>query len=361
VSNFAHQLADKVDHFNAQGTRETNLFGAALCFGLFSVFLFPVLACWILAFDANVSFWFGRYMFWWTLPVPLFFFFLIWRQMTISRPKRGILIVAWVFPSVLIFVLAGILNSQASHLADRLVSRDCRTFPTLRPVSLSYWRAKAHLETCLSNQTYYMHSKTVLQACPEYQQWYREEEHPEYWDYLHYLEDNYDCCGFCVALPGGVWSFADSHSSKDSCARVIVTVMQSKVIRLTHQLMCMPMLVLFGALVWMYAVRPTFQAYFHSPAWDKMHPHHPPLHHPQHPQQQYYGAINSPPPMAIMPPPMTHSGSGRSLPGGFVPAPLPPGTMRPGSFQTLPPGAMISRGPSAGSLPPGAMVPAGFA
>lgn len=315
------------------GTRETALFGSVLAFALFSVFLFPILACWVLAFDVNVSFWFGRYIFWWTLPVPFFFLFVVFRQIKASKPKRGLLLATWICPCVLIFILAGILNSQTSHLADRLVSKDCRTFPTIRPISQSYWRAKDHLDACLSNQTYYLHSMTVFNACPKYKEWYKQEEHPEYWDYLHYLEDNYECSGFCVPVPGGVWSLTDSTSTKDSCSKAVVAVLHSKIIRITHQLMATPMVILFGVLVWVFAVRPTFQAYYLGrPDPAKA------THQPQHP---YYGTNGMQPPLV--------SSNGR-FSANFAPAPLP------SHMRTLPPTASIP-----GSLPPGAMIPGGFA
>merc|ERR1719387_2818658 len=246
-----------------KGSRRVSSFSFALGFALFSVFLFPILACWVLAWDGNVTFWFGRYMFWWTLPIPFCFVAVILRQMTHDRPRRPLVMGTWICPSIVIFVVAGIMNSQASHLADRLLSRDCHSFPTIRPLAVAYNSAKAHLQDCIKNQTNPA-GRVVLQSCPMYREWYYEADNPRLWDYLHYLEENFDCSGFCSPMSRGVWSFGMDRAPKDSCARAVVAVMKSKVRRLTTQLMAVPMIIIAGVIIWVYTVRPTFQAHFPS-------------------------------------------------------------------------------------------------
>lgn len=235
-------------------------FAAAACFGLLTIFMYPVLAAWTLAFDENVAYWWGMFAFWWTLPMPFAFvgLWIIFYNMT--KPKRGLLLGFFVIPSVVFFLIGAYLKSKSNHISDKLVSSDCSAAGQfgIRPLDLAYYDAAEKYKTCNTPEVEAALGAPILfQSCPKYKEWRKEGDNAKHWDYLQFLETTFLCSGFCKGGQESLWT--REETKHDACAVVVYNVMRSKVGRLTTLLMAYPMIIIFVFLIWMHFTRPSFQ------------------------------------------------------------------------------------------------------
>lgn len=318
-----------------------NLFAAAFCKSTFLLFSYPIITAWSLGHDDNIVYWFGSFVFWWTLPI-LPFFVIIFAVQVVVRPRKSLILGTIIIPSVTIFLLGGMLQGKAGHLADKLRNRDCGTFPKIRKLELSLFDAQEKHKECLQTA---LHENVPFNGCSDYKKW--EDEKDEYekdWAYLEYMEANFECTGFCTSA-APLWMYP-KEAGKDPCAAALASHLESKVMSSTLQLMGYPIFLVFASVCWVFSVKPSIHELrtekrkrerlfgpekiedvwprFDLPAgglkswWKNKHPgtdqpKREPLFLPSQPLVQ-------PPPITMQPAPVqVVTGSPASPSGGFVP------------------------------------------
>lgn len=320
---------------------EVQQFAAGFGFALCTVFAYPLITSWVLGVDRSVGFWFGRYMLYWTVPIPLGFLLVILLQLRLAQPKRSLLIFTFVIPTCIFFLTAASMSSNSVHLSDRLASVDCRTFASMRPIAQSYALAWEKYDECNAGRN---ESRLALPQCENYGTWLKEEDNARIWGYLQFLETNFECSGFCKPADRLLWTLGEAPYSRDSCAVAIISVMRSKVSRLTTQLMIYPLAALFCFLIWLYSTRTSIAAYFRER---------------RHLEKQLRAELgvdkppmipSGPPAFAAAPGPAGGPPPMMGPPPGFVPAGLgPPPSMPPSAPPTMPPSPPLG-GPPADPL-----------
>lgn len=291
-----------------RGKTKLDLFTAALAFVWLTLFGYAFINCAALSFDSNVNFWIGRSLFWCTLPIPFFFLLIVFLQSRRSLPNRDLMILAFVVPTVIIFLCASYTLSRSSKIADALVSRDCSQ--TFRDQVQSYKQAQAALVECGGDKD---HTAT-LPTCPSYQD-KLVGTNKRNWNYFQYLELNHDCTGLCTAEDKMLWTrWQRNYRSygNDACAVAIAVELTTKVGRLCRQLMWYPLLFTILWLVWLCVYRVSLIELFrHKPGSDSLRlrsqfpPVPPPVPPPAPVEPRPQPAAMLPPPPQPPTPPMT--------------------------------------------------------
>lgn len=317
--------------------------------------MYPLLASWSLAGDETVEYWIGTYMFWWTLPIPIWFLLHWFIQTRLTRPKRALILASFIVPCVVFFLVGGSVRFRAQHIMDEL-TMDCDVDKDMRKISESHARAEEKYHEChpAGGKSGF---DVLFQSCANYKEWRKEDDNAKYWDYLQYLETNFACTGFCKPAEESLWSHKEYHdrAEYDACYMVVYSIMSSKVARSGLMMMVYPIFVLFFFLSWNCAVRPSFQK---MAAGQRGHIG------PQAREdvKQMYGALERGAqvakeamysPRQQAPPPPVFLPSQYPPPGPPMAAPPPGGggpPMAPGPA-TLPPGPPMATGSA--TLPPG--------
>jgi hypothetical protein len=231
-----------------------------MLFALFTIFTYPLLSCWSLSYDETVQYWIGTYMFWWTVGIPIWFFIHYFIQMTLTRPKRALVVASFIIPCVVFFLVGGSVRFRAQAVMDRISGSDCDVYEDTRELVKSHERAVEKYKEChpAGGRSGF---DMLFQSCPKYKAWRKEDGNARHWDYLMYLETNFACTGFCQPAEESLWSHKEYHDrlNWDACFNVVYSVMLSKVARAGLLLMCYPVFVIIGFLCWHLTVRPTFQ------------------------------------------------------------------------------------------------------
>merc|ERR1719321_2090895 len=84
---------------------EATLFATCFFFLCLTTFSYPLITSWRLAFDTNVAFWFGRFAFWLTLPIPVIFIAVHVLHTRAARPKRTYMMFSIIVPCMLFFLV----------------------------------------------------------------------------------------------------------------------------------------------------------------------------------------------------------------------------------------------------------------
>jgi len=237
-----------------------DLLTAGICFALFTIFMYPLLAAWSLSYDENVQYWIGTYTFWWTLPIPIWFILHWFIQANLNKPKRSLIMASFIVPCVVFFLVGGSIRFKAFSIMDKVSGSDCGVYQETRDLIKSHKEAEKYYKEChpAGGKSGF---DVLFQSCAKYKTWRKEDDNAKHWDYLMYLETNFACTGFCKAAEESLWSHKEYHDkeSYDACFNVVYSVMDSKVTRSGLLLMIYPVFVLAFFLVWNCAVRPTFQ------------------------------------------------------------------------------------------------------
>lgn len=230
-----------------------SLFTSSLLMASLLLFSWPVIIAWHLAFDGNIVYWFGTFLFWWTIPIP-FWFFGVYATHMIIRPGKSLVTGSIVIPCVVIFLLGGVLQSRAGHLATKLRNRDCGTFPLIRKLELSLFEAQEKQEQCLASAT---HPNVLFNGCNQYEKWLEEGENGRHWPYLQYLESQFECTGFCTS-GRPIWMYA-KEAGKDPCASALALFLESQVMYGAKQMMGSSISLVFVTVIWVFLTKPTIE------------------------------------------------------------------------------------------------------
>lgn len=319
-NDFRHKMLD-------QAHEPSQLFAAAFFFSCMAVFLFPLISAWDLAFDPNVEYWFGRYAFWSTLPIPLGFLFTYVYHTRRGRPRKGLVMGSVIIPCVIFFLVGAMFKFEIAKLVDHLNSVDCQTYEKMKVLSDAVADAQKFYKQCDPADF-----GSLFHSCPKYQTWRKENDHEETWDYLQYLETNFECTGFCKSGLHPLWISARDRP-RDPCAGCVVSVMRTRIGHNALVLMVYSILTLFVFLAWIFIMRPTIikmshEMKFRKPLFDRLA------------EQAGYGSLRGQPNAGSMGPGSMGPGSMGPGPAVFMPAPSPvlspasPEVARQGSLQS---------------------------
>jgi hypothetical protein len=231
-----------------------NKFSFAFLLSNFLLFAWPVFTVWSLAFDDSIVYWFGSFLFWWSLPIP-FFFLVIYAAHVLLRPHKSLIMGTMIIPCVTLFLLGGALQAKGGHLADKLRNRDCGTFPLIRKLELSLADAKEKYNECLAGATAQSHPHILFTNCNQYEKWLEEGDNAKDWPYLMYLEAQFECTGFCQP-DEPLWVY-HKDAGTDPCGSALALYLEGKVLTNAKQLMVFPILLVFVTVAWVYSVRPS--------------------------------------------------------------------------------------------------------
>lgn len=219
------------------------LFASSLTCALFCVFMYPMLTTWHLAADENVRFWIGWYPLW-SLLLPVGWILAHFYHVSIGQGKRSVLMSCVIIPCVVFFLIGGSVLFQATHVVDGLLTADCPHFRAIRPVEQAFQDAAAVLDKCQEEKP-----EAILQNCQQYIDEYDLDNHARQWQYLEFVEANYNCHGFCKARQEGLWS--RGAVTNDACAVSVASVLRGRVQHAAWQLMMYNIIVLFVFLGWL--------------------------------------------------------------------------------------------------------------
>lgn len=272
-------------------------FAVAFCYGCFTVFCFPLMSAWMLAFDHDVTYWFGPYVFWWTLPIPLGFIFVFLYHMKVGRLRRGFVLGSVIIPCVVFFLLGTSLRFKAEHLKDHLLSVDCQQYPIMKELDEASKEAVQLYNKC--NPSGY---DILFPACADFEKWKDDTNNAQTWSYLQHLETNCLCMGFCKTPENSqpIWTHAKEWSH-DPCSMCVVSAMDAHIFRVGTQMTCFGVITLFVFLVWHFLAEPTLlhRGFQHE---EGVEPEYlPPVRQPSVPFQSQPFVMSSPPPPPVLP------------------------------------------------------------
>jgi len=221
------------------------LFAVGFFICSFLVNLFPLMSVWDVAFDTHVTFWFGNYPFWWTLPIPLMFLVVFAYHMKRHHPKRKAVMMSIIIPCVVFFLLGASLKVKSDHLMDHIIYDDCGTHSQqFRDLDMAATEAEKKFAQC--NPSGF--GAVTLENCPDFAEWRK--PHAREWDYLQFLENDCGCTNFCHSSRMSVWT-PPAARAHDACSNCVLSVMRTKVQHVGNQLMLYAILILVIALVWL--------------------------------------------------------------------------------------------------------------
>jgi hypothetical protein len=209
-------------------------------FALVAVFVAPTLQLLRVVDDCSVEYFLGS----WTSIVgviPLTCLAGHVAHVTLGRLHKYIVLLCLLVPTVLLLVVADILVWKVSTKADELFSTDCDTFAAKRDLDDARYAAERMYQTCLVDTlTWASASKsnlTLAQAmqlyrigdCEEYEFEFR--RHESHWQYLSWLEDKYQCAGWCE-FTAPLWT---RKEVQDSCSVAVSSVFSEKIVYMSSQ------------------------------------------------------------------------------------------------------------------------------
>jgi hypothetical protein len=316
-----------------QDQTDAQKFATAFCYGCFTVFCFPLMSAWMIAFDKDVMYWFGTYVFWWTLPIPFGILFVFVYHLRRGHLRRGFVLGSVIIPCVIFFLLGTSLRFKSEHLKDHLLSFDCQTYPIMKELEVAAKEANQLYDEC--NPHGY---DVIFPACADFDKWRRDTDNERTWDYLQHLETNCLCTGFCKSGVKPIWTHSKEWSH-DACATCVVTAIDAHIWRVGEQMMASGLIILLVFLLWHFLMEPSI-LHFHM--------HHHSKADTEVPRQTLgYGSIPSPMYKYMIPP--------QSLPPvatvtPVVPAPV---SFRPASVSTaqVPVTLAVVDGPVVSAMP----------
>jgi len=202
-----------------------------------------------LALNPSTRYWIGRGS-WSIMLVPLLLIVSHFMHVRHKRPKFVPVVLATVFPSVVIFFIGYGTSIPIGGIVDRLYSSDCHTDQAKYHLEEAHRVAGEILQTCanrVSRETGVLSSETYkvlsLEDCAEYKvyfspggdsskygNWKRE------WQYLKTLENEQLCSGFCNR---GRALWRNDLVPRDICSNSAATVMESNVRSWSRRLMAL--------------------------------------------------------------------------------------------------------------------------
>jgi len=266
---------------------EQQKFAAAFCYGQFTVFCFPLMSAWMVAFDKDVMYWFGTYVFWWTLPIPFGFFIVYLYHLRRGRLKRGFILGSVIIPCVIFFLLGTSLRFKSEHLKDHLLSVDCQTYPIMKELEIASKEANQLYDQCNP------HGYDVLfPACADFDKWKRDTNNERTWDYLQHLETNCLCTGFCKSGVKPIWTHTEEEDTHDACSMCVIIAIDAHIWRVGEQMMASGLIILSIFLLWQFFMEPSI---FKLDGKKERY---------EAPQSLMFGYGSMPSPTYIIPPPL---------------------------------------------------------
>jgi len=236
-------------HLLGAGTWDLGQLFAAACFvSSCLIFLFPLMSVWDVAFDTHFAFWFGNYVFWWTLPIPLLFLIVWIYHMRRHYPKRKAVMISIIVPCVTFFLIGMSLKVKSDHLMDTIIYDDCGIHSEeIRDLDAAAQDAEEFFQQCNPSGL-----QITLENCPQYPEWRK--KHSRQWEYLKYLQNDCGCTNFCHSGRRSLWNLEPGGGlggPQDACSNCVLSVMRTKIQPKAFQLMAYAALVLVVCLAWL--------------------------------------------------------------------------------------------------------------
>lgn len=204
-------------------------------------FLNPIWLTVHLGQDRTVLYWLGP---WCRIAAVLPLIFLVGHMAHLKkhRPSKPVVVLCLLVPTVFFLVLSQDISSRAANMADQLFSTDCdivngkrqleRSWETARNLYVKCLKDTVRLAPASQNLTYSAALQLYrIQDCDEYAN--EERLHRADWAYLWYLEDEYDCAGWCTSnFP--LWTFKETQ---DSCSVAASQIFEEKIAKRAGQVM----------------------------------------------------------------------------------------------------------------------------
>lgn len=227
------------------------LFAISFFVMCFLVYLFPLMSVWDLAHDTHVSYWFGTYAFWWTLPIPLLFIGVFLYHLRRHHPKRKAVMISIIVPCVTFFLIGASFKVKSDGLMDKIIFDDCGAHdPYIRELETAAIDAEKFFKEC--NPMAFR--AVTLENCPDFKEWRKSRE--KEWNYLQYLEIECGCSSFCHSGIN-VWTPPEAMSHQDACSNCVLSVMRTKVQYVSFQLMGYAIIVTVAFLGYLAAIKST--------------------------------------------------------------------------------------------------------
>lgn len=355
----AHAEAKNFSHHLVRTSWDLGqLFAFAFFICCFLVYLFPLMSVWAVAFDTHVTFWFGNYPFWWTLPIPLMWFAVLLYHMRRHYPKRKVVMISIIVPCVVFFLLGASLKVKSDHLMDTIIYDDCGTrigeySKIFGDLDQAANEAERYFEQCNPSGI----PIVTLENCPKFSEWRK--PRAKEWDYLQYLENHCACTNFCHTGRRSVWT-PPAVQAHDSCSNCVLSVMRTKVQHVGYQLMFYAILVLVVALLWIRLMKSTLEELGAEMRWNELHS----SRHPDQLTDRFHTHRSLSPNHYVrepvfVPAPVPPALPSVSLAQGTVPAPAPASAPGISSRTAAAPMPMQSPFPAvvSDSMPPSAAAP----
>lgn len=187
-------------------------------FALFLLFA-PATICSIhLGMDPDVRYWCGWFgMCAWVIPFLLIVQHIIHAR--IHEPKRMLVIVSVLLPSVFFSAVGGVYMHELNLAATRLYDGDCNTFQEKSALQSEYQAALELYDKCTARlEKDGSGPEPTIETCNEYQEVESRADTDDLrrWQYLARVEPQYMCAGFCT---GGKSLWTRNPNYLPPCAR----------------------------------------------------------------------------------------------------------------------------------------------
>lgn len=183
------------------------------------LFVIPMWICIETCLNPAFYYWFdyADFVFWMLMTIPVLFLVTHVLHSIYGRPIKYVAISVVSFSCVTIGAIAQEHRFVASDLEYRLYSSDCNTFHAKRILEQAWQDANVFYMACV-HETVHTHNMSQafilnnyrIQQCGGYEEVLQ--LHAKEWEYLEYLEKNYDCSGWCN-FHHQLWTMGTSANS----------------------------------------------------------------------------------------------------------------------------------------------------
>jgi len=216
------------------------LFPGALTFFSLSVFSSPIISSWDLYNDVSIRYWIGDASIVAFICVPLLVILCHVGTLALRRPSFHLVLLGTMLPAIIMLVVGYMHYTPLGGITSRLLSTDCVTFEEKFNLETAYRVANNVFEDCAargSNVTSMnpndIKRNLLIQDCTNY----HDKEYDQFrdrWQYLHQLEKDQDCSGWCYESEINLWT--SPHVLRDSCSTTAATALSGKANRLAKRM-----------------------------------------------------------------------------------------------------------------------------
>jgi hypothetical protein len=198
-------------------------------FSLFivGVYIMPLWMLYHAGNDPNVQQWITKHLWVPVLVLPLVYFAVHMLHLVRRTPSKPAVVLTLYGSAVVLLIAAEMLEVNSYAMGNAMMAMDCDASDGKRAMQNQYMSAVTFYANCAQtvatsrNITFGQAVATYrIRDCPGYL-----EQANSDWAYLAYLEDSYQCSGWCEERP----SLFTHRTTKDSCQSVVADVFLNKV------------------------------------------------------------------------------------------------------------------------------------